>query len=124
MAALIYVGPAMAQQILSVPSAQSLSKIEFLYEPHPEDGENWLVLRFLAPGISRETGTVSREESRPDMDYICANIGLKVATDMGGNIDLIMVSLVDKNIKRGESNPDVTQYFTLYRIADSKCVWE
>lgn len=108
---------------IDVPSGQDISRHEILVEPHQDVHETWLVLRYLAPQIARDGGSLSYADAAADLDFLCAEVGLKAAQDMG-NIDQIVVTLMDQPLARGEANPDVTQFNSAYRVVEGACIWE
>lgn len=118
-------GMALAQtEALSLPSGQPVSRLDILFEDHPETGENWLVLRFLTPQIARDPGLVSYGQAAPDMDYLCAEIGLNAAQSFGDDVDVVVVVFLDQPLGRGVTNAAVTQFMSAYRLIDGACIWE
>ncbi len=120
--------PVVAQDgLMTVPSGQTILPYEALWEDHMNEGasgETWLILRFLAPGISKHGGDISFEVAAGDLDFICAEIGQKLADMTGGGVDQIIVNLLDKPLARGQRDPEVTQFMNAYRIGEGVCLWE
>ncbi len=100
---------------------------EFLWEDHEvtesRRRETWLVMRFLAPAIARQGGTVTFEAASGDMDALCAGLGLKLVKMTGGGVQQIIVTLLDRPLARGARDPSVTQFNASYRIDSGTCEW-
>ncbi len=112
---------------LRVPSGQYLLPYETLWEDHlteGKSGETWLILRFLAPDISKSGGKIGFAEAEPDLLYLCKTVGLKLAEITGGGVDQIVVSLLSKPIPRGARDPSITQFMNAFRVVDGGCTWE
>jgi len=110
--------------LVPVPSGQPVTRLDILFEDHPEAGENWLVLRFLAPQIARDLDQIDYVRAAPDMDFLCHEIGLPVAAEFTGQIDLILVALLDRKLSRGTADAAATQFMSSYRLVDGACIWE
>jgi uncharacterized protein DUF6497 len=116
--------PAHAAQKLAVPSGQLVLPYEALWEDQPENGEVWLVLRFLAPDIAKAKGKYSYNDTTPDIDFLCENIGLPLVEMTGGGVDQIIVTLLDAPLARGARDKKVTRYMNAYRVDQGICEWE
>lgn len=119
--------PAQGQDLMAVPSGQAMLPYEALWEDHLAegvDGETWLILRFLAPGIAKSGGAVSFADAEPDLDFICTQVGLPLAELTGGGVDQIIVTFLDKPLPRGERDASVTQFMNAYRVVKGACKWE
>ena len=111
--------PGVAAAEVTLPSGQSVEPFDTLTEE--QAGLSVLILRYVAPQIDRETGTVDVAAASLDLDHLCATDGLDLASD---EIDQIVVTLMSQALPRGQTNPDVTQFFGLYSIEDGTCIWE
>lgn len=119
--------PALAQSLMAVPSGQAMVPYEALWEDHvQEDGtrETWLILRFLAPEISKIGGRIDFAGAEPDLDFLCASVGLPLARMTGGGVDQIIVTLLEKPLARGVRDAHVTKYMSAYRVSGQTCEWE
>ncbi|NOX73337.1 MAG: hypothetical protein GXP03_06865 [Alphaproteobacteria bacterium] len=116
--------PAQAAEKLAVPTGQLILPYEALWEDHPESGEVWLVLRFLAPEIAKAKGKISYDDATPDIDFLCENVGLPLVESTGGGVDQIIVTLLDAPLARGERDKKVTRYMNAYRVDQGVCEWE
>ena len=45
-------------------------------------------------------------------------------TDFGPQVQQIIISLSDRAVVFGATEPDVTQFFEAYRLEDGACIWE
>ncbi|MEM9524083.1 MAG: DUF6497 family protein [Pseudomonadota bacterium] len=111
--------PVLAQPPLVVPSGQALTLYEALIEEQGD--ETVLVLRYLAPEISRAGGVLTYDQVTADLDHLCATDGLAAASRENQQI---IVTLMDRPLPRGQTNPDITQFFAAYRRAGQSCIWE
>ncbi len=119
--------PARGQDLMQVPSGQVMLPYEALWEDHLSEGANgetWLILRFLAPEISKSKGRISFAEAEGDLVFLCTNIGLPLAAMTGGGVDQIIVTLLEKPLPRGQRDPDVTKFINAFRVTEGACIWE
>ncbi|MCB1343045.1 MAG: hypothetical protein KDK24_18645 [Pseudooceanicola sp.] len=114
--------PAVAQVPADAPSGQQLTLSEVLLDDAP--GELWLRFRFLAPGIARQGGTVDQATASADMGALCETLALPYVTEQKLDIVRIAISMMDRDIPFGETDPAVTQFFEVYRPEDGRCIWE
>lgn len=122
-----FAGFAAANELIKVPTGQPMVPYELLWEDHLDagnNGETWLVIRFLAPDITKLTGKISYSDAAVDLEYLCNSVGRGVAALTGGGVDQIIVNLMDKPIARGERNQNVTQFMSAYRLVNGACEWE
>ena len=99
---------------------------EVLWEAQDVSGttEIWMILRFIAPEIAREGGSVAYEVAVEDLDHICTEIGLPLVATFGFAVDQVVVTLMDFPVARGQAAPEITQYRAAYAIADETCLWQ
>jgi hypothetical protein len=109
--------PVWAGEQVPVPSGQAVAFHEVIAG---ETGP--LRFRFIAPAIAREGGTVGFDQAAADMEYLCTNYALPLLKGQG--TDKVIVSLSDRDIAFGASDPAVTQFFEAYRIEDGACIVE
>ena len=114
--------PAASQTDLAVPSGQVVTLRDILIDA--TTGAPWLRLRFLAPAIARDGGTVGPGAAAEDMAHLCREIAAPYAEAQGLTPDRIVISLTDRDLAFGETNPDATQFFDLFRLEDGLCIWE
>ena len=77
--------------------------------------------RFVAPAIA---GQGESDATLADMQALCDDYALPRIPEGGPQPSKIVISLSDRPIPFGQSDPKVTQYFEAYRIENGKCVWE
>ena len=104
------------------PSGQVVTLREILLDDAP--GAPWLRFRFLAPAIARSGGSVDPETAAADMEHLCQEIAAPYTAAQGLAPDRIVISLSDRDLAFGETNPDATQFFELFRLQDGLCIWE
>ena len=80
------------------------------------------VLRFIAPAIAREGGTVDADGVFADLDWLCATHAVPMANLPAARADTVVVTMMDRPVPRGVTDPDATQYFGVYVIADGTCL--
>lgn len=97
-----------AEAQLVLPSGQSAQFVDAIPE-----GEITR-FRFLAPQIA---GAVSSEAALTDIDWICANFALPRA----GKAEQLVVSLMDRVVPFGETDPAATQYFEVFNVSGGTC---
>jgi len=110
--------PAAAATPVAVPSGQVLYLQEILWQ------EDTLRLRFVAPGIAREGGTLGFEDVQQDFQALCETMGLQLLRETGRTVDQLVVSMADRPLAFGETAPDTRQFFEAFRIENGACVLE
>jgi hypothetical protein len=104
-----------------VPSGQPVSLQDVFWE----EGESLLLrVRFTAPQIARNGGTIDYETAAKDMLYLCEIFVKPQVEQSEDKPDQIIISLSDVAVPFGEADPDATQFFEAYSIQDDACIWE
>lgn len=111
-----------AAQLDDVPSGQSLTLNEVLIDS--VGGEDWLRFRFLAPQIARGAGDVTYVDAEGDFVHLCEHVARPYLADQGLSADVIVISLMDRPVEFGTTDPDATQFFEAFRIEDNRCVMD
>lgn len=101
-----------------LPSGLAAEALDRTVEIQP-GGARWLVLRYLAPGIAG----LPYESVLPDLDLLCAVEGLPAASEEG-DVEQIVVVLMDRPVPRGVPDAAATQYIGAYLPDGDACVWE
>lgn len=104
----------------TIPSGQPIVLWEIVWE-RVEGSGTQAVMRFIAPQIARDGGTVDAAAAMSDMDWLCATHGLPAAALPAARSDSIVITLMDRPVARGAVDPDATQYFGIFAIVDGKC---
>lgn len=105
-----------------VPSGQPVSLSEVLLDA--VGSESWVRFRFIAPEIAKETGTVSYGQAEGDFQALCDEFALTYMTDFDLTADVVVISLMDRPVPFGTSDPEATQFFEAFRPYADGCVWE
>ena len=78
--------------------------------------------------MARAGGTVDAETAGKDMDWLCQTYALPRLAATGPKPAEIIISMADRDVPFGESDPEATQFFNAYSIDYSKdgtnCLWE
>ncbi len=108
---------------ISVPSGQEITLLDVIWN---EPGPNGLVtrFRFLAPAIAKDGGTISFDLAIADMAHLCQDFALPKVTGSVMAPTQIIISLSDRVVAFGASDPDATQFFEAYRLENGACIWE
>jgi len=77
--------------------------------------------RFLAPEIA---GEVDFETAAGDMLWLCESFALQRLSEIGPEPSQVVISLADRDIPFGQTDPDAVQFFEAYRPAGDVCEWE
>ena len=105
---------------VAVPSGQSVELIEMRWDA-PVEGALWLRLRFLAPQIGTEFSFTQVEN---DLAHLCRTVGLPLVDREGRVVELIIVSLSDRPLPFGQTDPQAVQFFESFRPEGKTCTWE
>lgn len=105
-----------------VPSGQLVDLFEVLIDDVA--GEAWLRFRFLAPGIGKSGDGATYDQVAADFAYLCDTVALPYLTQFDLQADVIVISLLDRPLEFGASDPDATQYIEAFRAKAGACAWE
>ncbi|MBT0956017.1 hypothetical protein IV417_01340 [Alphaproteobacteria bacterium KMM 3653] len=86
-----------------------------------------LVLRYLAPEIGREGGSLSYDDVAPELDEICNGDGILAAASvaaLGQPIAEIVVTVMDRPIEWGTADPEATMFREAYLLGEEGCQWQ
>ncbi|CUJ85873.1 hypothetical protein RUE5091_00398 [Ruegeria denitrificans] len=116
--------PAFAQSenLLPVPSGQPVHLSDVLLDNNP--GELWVRFRFIAPKIGSTVGRIGYDVASADMEHLCQTLAVAYVAKYELDPARIVISLSDRSIEFGRSEPDATQFFEAYRLEQSQCIWE
>lgn len=107
---------------IAVPSGQPVTLTEILGDENP--GEMWMRFRFVAPQIARDGGTIAHDTAAADLDWLCANLVLPYLDGRGLKPARVILSMADRPVRFGVSDPAATQYFETFRPEAGRCIWE
>ncbi|WP_406720471.1 DUF6497 family protein [Thioclava litoralis] len=105
--------------VVAVPSG---AHVEWLQSQTDASGPDGLTLRhfFLAPDLAREDPDVALT----DMQALCEQFALPHLSSVGPQPQQIVISLSDRPVAFGDSDPEATQLFAGYAISPPHCVEE
>ena len=107
-------------QSQTVPSGQSVTLTEVLEDV--VGGEDWLRFRFVAPQIARDGGTVTSEIAEADFVHLCDSVARPYLVQYNLSPDVVVISLMDRQVDFGASDSDATQFFEAFRMTEDACV--
>lgn len=105
-----------------VPSGQSVTLNEVLIDE--VGAEAWLRFRFLAPQIAQGADAVTYAQAEPDFVALCDTVALPYLAEYDLTADVIVVSLMDREVPFGQADPEATQFFETFRLENGACVWQ
>lgn len=114
--------PTLSAEVLSVPSGQPVTLSEVIEDA--VGGEDWLRFRFVAPQIARDSGTVTYDVAEADFAHLCDSVARPYLTEHALNPDVVVISLMDRQVEFGVTDPDATQFFEAFGIISDACVLE
>ncbi|MDH2325388.1 DUF6497 family protein [Cereibacter sp. SYSU M97828] len=104
---------------IPVPSGQTVTLIDTVSDAAGPSGLT-LRFRFLAPDLAG----VAYDLAAEDMRALCESYALPRMPQTGPKPQQIVISLADRSLPFGDSNPDATQFFEAFSVADGHCIWE
>lgn len=105
---------------IAVPSGQPVTFLDTVQGAPGPDGLT-VRFRFVAPQIAREGGSIGAEQALSDMQALCDGYALPRLPRGGPVPAQVIISLADRPVAFGEPDPDATQYFEAYAVADGTC---
>ena len=108
--------------LIPVPSGQVVTLQEVVWNAAGVEGLT-LRFRFITPGIA-PGGGVNFEAASADMLALCQTYALPRMVDFGPQVQQIVISLADRAVVFGATEPDATQFFEAYRVEGGACIWE
>ena len=107
--------PAAAEEI-TTPSSARVTLFDVVLEP-----ETGLArFRFLAPEIA----TRPFDAVQDDFPWLCANVALPALAANDWTVMQVIVSLSDRELPLGATDPEAVQYFEGFSIEGGACIWE
>jgi hypothetical protein len=113
--ALLAAAPAAAQEI-TTPSGETVTLFDVVLEPDAALAR----FRFHAPGISAR----QFEDVQADFPWLCANLALPALAANDQGVAQVVISMSDRELPLGATDPEAVQYFEGFRIEDAACIWE
>jgi hypothetical protein len=116
----VMVAPALRAEVI-LPSGLDATLMEGFVEVQP-DGARWARFRYVMPALAApETGF---DQVQADFVTLCEAQARPMLQQAGEEVALIIVSLMDKPMEFGQSDPGTVQYFESFAIRDDRCIWE
>lgn len=111
-----------AARPIAVPSGQPVTLLDTIWN---EPGPAGLTFRFrfLAPAIGAR-GHVSHDAAFGDIVAICESYVLPQVLEAQPRPAQVIISLSDRPLKFGDTDPESTQFFEAFSIRDGHCIWE
>ena len=85
------------------------------------DGARWARFRYVMPALG---ATADFDLVQSDFIVLCESQALPMLSDAGEQVSQVIVSLMDKPLEFGQSDPGTVQYFETFAIRDGRCIWE
>ena len=112
-----------AQELpVTLKSGLAATLTETLWEPQSAPVEMWVRFRFVVPGLAG--ADLDFDLVGADLARLCRDVVLPAIAKAGKPADQAVISLSSEPIPFGETNPEVTQVFEAYRVADGDCILE
>ncbi|PKP79808.1 MAG: hypothetical protein CVT80_14575 [Alphaproteobacteria bacterium HGW-Alphaproteobacteria-2] len=58
------------------------------------------------------------------METLCSEVGLPILAAGGGEVERIVVSISERPVPFGTSDPATAQVFDMFRPEHGACIWE
>lgn len=105
---------------IAVPSNQAVTLLDIIWNSTGPEGPAPR-FRFVAPAIAREGGSMTFEAAEADLQHLCENFALPKLAEKGISAPMVLLSLADRAVEFGISDPEATQYFEAFSIDGSTC---
>ena len=105
---------------IAVPSGQGVTLLDIIWNSIGPDGPAPR-FRFVAPAIAKLGGSVGYEVTEPDLVALCQSYVVGKLAEKGVAAPLVLVSIADRAVEFGVSEPEATQYFETFSINGSTC---
>ena len=105
---------------VALPSGLEAALLEGFVELQP-DGARWGRFRYVMPALAEGADFDAVQQ---DFSALCEGQALPMLEAAGETVALVVVSLMDKPMEFGQSDPGTVQYFESFVIRDGRCIWE
>ncbi len=105
---------------IAVPSGQAVTLLDIIWNSIGPEGPAPR-FRFVAPAIAKEGGSISYEVTEADLLDLCQSYVIGKLAEKGLAAPLVLVSIADRAVEFGVSDPEATQYFEAFTIDGSTC---
>jgi hypothetical protein len=114
----LFAGPLVAQTAL--PSGFNAELMEGFVEIQP-DGARWARFRYVMPALADDA---VYDKVQSDFAVLCDDTAVPMLHAAGEEVSQVVVSLMDKPLEFGQSDPGTVQYFEVFTIREGRCIWE
>lgn len=108
---------------IAVPSQQSVTLLDIIWNSEGPDGPAPR-FRFLAPAIARAGGSVDFATIEGDLQHLCETYVQDALAAKGIAAPVVLLSMADRAVDFGSTDPEATQYFDQFTITDTSCIRE
>jgi hypothetical protein len=105
---------------IAVPSGQAVTLLDIIWNSQGPEGPAPR-FRFVAPAIAKNGGSVDYEVTEADVMDLCQTYVITALAQKGVAAPLVLVSIADRAVEFGVSDPEATQYFETFSIDGSTC---
>lgn len=119
-ALLIAEAPSAVAAPIPLPSGHSAELIEAMWDDSAGAGTD-LRLRFLSSDLSPGT---EFQDVEIDLAMLCDAVALPILAETGRDVGQIVISLSDRPVPFGETDPGATQHFDTFRPESGACIWD
>ena len=85
----------------------------------------WLRFRFVSAQLDPASeNALGFDRIEPDFALICSDLALPYAEKHELRPDKVVISMADRFVEYGKTDPAATQYFEQFRLSDGACLWE
>ena len=120
LALVMLAAPALRAEV-ALPSGLEAALLEGFVEVQP-DGARWARFRYVMPALGGADAGFDAVQA--DFVTLCEVQARPMLKDAGEEVALVIVSLMDKPLEFGQSDPGTVQYFESFVIRDDRCIWE
>lgn len=105
-----------------LPSGRSADLRDILLEQ--VGSETWARFRFVSDELDEDVAQAGSEEIETDMAALCSGHALPYLKENALEAEIVVISVSDRDVPFGESDPQAVQFFEAYRVSDGSCQWE
>jgi len=110
---------ALAEGVVA-PSGQAVTLLDLILEPEAGLAR----FRFLAPALDPAGQGLVHDDVAGDFQWLCETVALPEMQAEGWQMAQIVISLSDREVPFGASDPDATQFFEGFSVDGAACIWE
>lgn len=101
------------------PSGQTVTLFDLILDPEGDVAR----FRFLAPALDPAGQGLVQGDVADDFQWLCEQVALPELATEGWAVGQVVISLHDREVPFGASDPDAVQYFEGFSVADGTCRW-